>query len=499
MSSFGLSYLFATETPTEPPAAASVLLPGMETLSVKPAAPTGCSMHANKSTLIAFYVASTRHLDLIMASVAPIVKLANKNNNKVTYVVLGIANNAEAVAAVLETVPRDQRVLLLGASELRYHVGNETLLREGVLMEFVPDSAGSQDGTWLLPSSGDACLSLVPRGTMTLLEWKDVINALDKTGLVLEAPATPHLPFKQLGVASGITATTQRSIPTMQQTREWIVSDAHCWPEPQSYWSEVTSNGTPAWAVSTSCSKMVSALSAPPVKLDRQLTHADLQYDVSLTLASLLSQTPHKFESLKGVIGPIILAGRDDNEPMRVIEWQTASKDTLVMLLPETYMQIAFADYNNGSDAGTSVPQWLSSFLCLENKNIIPLKVNGCAAEAEDIVAQMGPRLWRLPSQNESVIDTEAVMQALHRVETVQENLVYTTQQDARLTQQVEYGKRVSNTTTGTHSVFFTTTPSNDHLTGLRVRWVFAADRPTMPTLDTSTDQLEYEHTVRSK
>lgn len=493
-----MSYLFATEPPTETPAAASMLLPGMETLSMKSAAPTGCSMHAGKSTLIAFYVASKRHLDLIMASVAPIVKLAKKNNNKVTYAVLGVADDAEAVAAVLETVPRDQRVLLLGASELKY-VKNETLLKEGVLMQFVPDSAGSQDGTWLLPSSGDACLSLVPQGNMTLLEWKDAINALDKTGLVLEASAASRLPFEQLGVVSGITATTQKSIPTMQQTREWIVSDAHCWPDTQSHWSEVTSNGTPAWAVSTSCSKMVSALSVPPVKLDRQLTHADLQYDVSLTLASLLSQTSHTFESLKGVIGPVVLAGRDENEPMRVIEWQTASDHALVMLLPETYMQIAFADYNNGSDAGTAVPQWLSSFLCLENKNVIPLKVNGCAAEAEDIVAQMGPRLFSLPSQNESVIDTEAVMQALHRAETVRENLVYTTQQDARLTQQVEYGKRVSNTTTGTHSVFFTNTPSNDHLTGLRVRWVFAADRPTMPTLDTSTDQLEYEHTVRSK
>ena len=157
------------------------------------------------------------------------------------------------------------------------------------------------------------------------------------------------------------------------------------------------------------------------------------------------------------------------------------------MLLPESYVQLAFPDYD-GPEFGTT--QWLSGFLCLSNDASIPLVVEGCQAEADEVASQMGTRLWRLPA---SSAVTEYALKAMQRVEMVHTTMVYRTQQQAAQAAE-KAGTRLRSST---HTIFHTNTSSKDHLSGLRVRWVFAADRPTMPTLDADNRdggaQLEYE------
>jgi len=453
-------------------------------------------MHMKKTMVIAFHVLSGEHLDLVLQHTDNIVAIATANHNHVIYAVLGVADDANAVAHILETLPEDRRVLLAGASELKHATDEDAswkaYLAEAALLEFVPYARGSADGTWLLPSSGDACLDLVPRGSKSLQEWKDAINAHPRERLAL---ATKEgLPFAKLGAESGMTATTNAGVSTIQRTIEWVVSDPRdvfCWPDTASVWSSVTSTGiAPAWAITTRCSKTISALTIPTLRLDRQLTISDLQYDVSLTLASLISQTQSKFETLKGVIGPVVLAGRNDDEPMRCIEWVDPLKPTehVLMLLPESYVRLTFPDYN-GPEFGSV--QWLSSFLCLNNSHAIPLQVKGCQAEADEVVSQMGTRLWRLPLADSN---SSTVMPTLQRADVARSTMYYKTQQDAaRSTEKA--GLRFWSST---HTLFYTNTSSKDHLTGLRVRWVFAADRPQMPTLDADNRsggaQLEYEH-----
>lgn len=474
---------------------ASVLIPKLEALAVAPAQ-TGCSMHAKKTTLIAFHVASAAHLDLILAQTETLSVSAAQSHNHVIYAVLGVVDDADAVAAVMQSLPPDRRVLLAGASELK-HTSDDNpqwkqYLAEAVLVEFVPDARGSSTGAWILPSSGDACLETVPRGSMSLQEWKTAINRQDRRTLRLDAVGS-RLPFAAFDNASGILASTDLYASTMQRTIEWVVSDSRdvfCWPQTSAVWSSVSTSAVmPSWAISTSCMKMIAILTQPEIRLDRQLTISDLQYDVSLTLASMLTQSKGKFDLLKGVLGPIVIAGRNNDEPMRCIEWRdtTDSVEHTLMLLPESYMRTVFPDYD-GPEFTTN--QWLSGFLCLSNAHILPLKVKGCQAEADEVIDSLGPRLWRMTGDG---TDVELLVQALQRSDAVAASMAYRTQQDASKSVD-KTGARVRSST---HTIFQTTTSSKDHLSGLRVRWVFAADRSTMPTLDADNRdggcQLEYE------
>lgn len=491
-----LSYLLSSDpVPNEvsPTSGVDVLIPGLDALTFGPT-PTGCSLHAKKATLVAFYAASSEHVKLLWAHMTSVRTLAEQNHNYCVYGVLGAADS-EAAAAVLDTIPANNRVILAGESELKHRASDDAAwvayLAEAVLVEFVPMSAGSDTGTWLLPSSGDACLGKVPRGAMSLQEWKDAINSQPRDKVDL-TEASSDLPFARLASESGIVASGDRRVPIMQRTIEWVVSDPRdvfCWPDTRSIWSSVSTGSMPSWAITSGCARTIAALTQPPMKLDRQLTVADTLYDVSLTLASLLSKSSCKFDTLRGVIGPLVLAGRDYSEPMRVVEWSDYNQnESVLMLLPETYMQLVFPDYNGPT---FDTVQWLSGFVCVSNSNVIELNADGrCHAEADEMVEALGPRLWRLPPVTK---DWDMAVQAIKLSDVTHETMRYHTQQEAAKSVETS-GKRIHSST---HTIFRTTTSSKDHLTGLRVRWVFAADRPTMPTLDADNRdggaQLEYE------
>ena len=82
---------------------------------------------------------------------------------------------------------------------------------------------------------------------------------------------------------------------------------------------------------------------------------------------------------------------------------------------------------------------------------------------------QMEPWLWRLAPNG---ADVAHAMPTLMRADILRQTMSYRTQKDA------------ARHTDETGTIVYTTTSSHDHLTGLPVRWVFAADRPSMPTLD---------------
>ena len=452
-------------------------------------------MHMKKTTLIAMYAESREQLSVVFAHVQSVASLARKNNNHIIYAILGVSDDVDTVEAVLESVPAANRRLLAGASELKHTSDDNATwkqyLDEATLLAFVPDSLDSDTGTWLLPSSGDACLGIVPRGSMSVRDWAAAINSQPREGLGLPATGS-DTPFARLGAESGMVATAAMRVSTMQRTIKWVVSDPRdvfCWPHTQAAWSALSISNSVSWAVTSSCAKTIAGLNVPEVKLDKQLTIEELQYDVSLTLASLITQTKMTLPNIRGVIGPLVIAGRGDEEPMRAIEWtdNVAANERVLMLLPESYVQLAFPDYD-GPHFG--IAQWVNGFLYLENTNALVLRVEGCQEEAEDVAAQMGTRLWRLP---QNTPDHSFALTAMERFKTVTEVMVYHTQYDASKTTN-RTGTRVPSSR---HSIFYTNTPSSDHLTGLRVRWVFASDRPNMPTLDSDNrdggEQLEYE------
>ena len=79
--------------------------------------------------------------------------------------------------------------------------------------------------------------------------------------------------------------------------------------------------------------------------------------------------------------------------------------------------------------------------------------------------------------------DSEFALQAIQRAEAARSTMTYRTQQDAARFEEKTRARLQS----ATHTIFHTTTSSQDHLIGIKVRWVLAADRPTMPTLDADT------------
>lgn len=460
---------------------------GMDALSIHTTA-TGCGLHAGKTTLIAFYVSSAAHLKLILAKTQYLVKLAEKNNNKLIYTVIGVANDSYAIEAVLDLIPEEDRILLAGTDELK-HAKRPTdawkrYLEQADLVEFVPDAFGSSVGTWLLPSSGDACLYSVDRGNMSIHEWKRAINTQSRDDLTLPDSTTLLTPFSKLGAESGVVATSDRRTFGMERAIRWIKtlqrdgSFKYCWPDTKAVWSTLSTSGMPAWSVSSTCGKMVAALTKPALTLDRQVSISDLQHDVALTLASLISKTQSKFDQLRGIVGPVVIYGNDNDEPMRIIEWNDTSKPTsvhILMLIPESYMRLIFSDYDG---PGVQSTHWLSGFVCVHNSNILPIQVNGCHAEADDTIHALGTRLWTLsdlPLEN-----SPELQHALTNASTVDTNLVYQTQQSAA-SHANPYGQKYHS---ANYTSFYTYTATDDPLSGLRVRCTFAASKSEMPTLD---------------
>ena len=527
--------------PTMPTALGRAVLRASTSLSALTinTASTGCAAHSQMATVIAI---GPKHIRLSLARIKPLIDVARSNHNYVTTVILGVYDEAEAEAALAAPTPR---LLLAGANELealRHRSASgpvRAYLREAVLMGLVQGSGrgygpDGENGVWCLPAApvplSDTPPALESRGDKTMPQWHIAINTqwrewyarYDKPGTVLDdqdyALCSAYTSFTKTPLRPPVSRLPSRSAAlvasvdgpefgTVDHTILWREGRKpnELWPESHESWAGTPSasvTSSPYWAVATWCHNTQSALRMPQPTFDRQLTLDDLEYDVWTTLATLALHKRRSGDAsptgivqrLKGVLGPVVLAGRANDEPMRVSWWTDEAEWAAgaTVLIPEAYVHAILADYNVKRAAGNTRPLLCSQgFLCLSNADEIPVEFTGVAAsELDGERAAFGPRLWLSHSGG-----IQGVLAELHDSPPPSNGLaVYRTQADADSTAShglLNPGVRVG--TSRTHSVFYTSTTSDDQLSGLRVRWA----RGHRYTLDVDTvergAQIPYE------
>jgi len=233
----------------------------------------------------------------------------------------------------------------------------------------------------------------------------------------------------------------------------------------------------------------------PQPEPDRQVDHDDIQYAVNTTLASLTLYTAPggvqpfrtRFDDLRGVIGPVVAAGRDGDEPLRVTWWTLSNRTGgVLMLLPDVFVRTALIDYSITARPGQGHAMLAAQgFLVLADADAVPLHfTNVSPTEQHDSERYYGNRLW-IPNgatareaagtaaRFAGVIDAAVTLASFH------------TQLEAEAeikSGQLKPGQRVKGPSG--LSIFYTSTTSEDHLCGLRVRWVLAPGGSDMPTID---------------
>jgi hypothetical protein len=228
--------------------------------------------------------------------------------------------------------------------------------------------------------------------------------------------------------------------------------------------------------------------------LDRSLQETDYQYDVSLTLSSLLTHEINgvkPFESIfaemRGLVGPRVRGGRDGTEWLRAIYWTHASmQGGALMLLPEAYIKMMLANYDQDLKRPGDNPPTLCSqgFMVLPSDEVIPIKVPGRTLDEQEYVANsMGPRIWTLCKRGVRScyqMDThhEAALESMKNKLPVWTSLLKDSLGDVAL--ELHPGDRVPSGPERT--ILYTSTSSLDGLAGLCVRWTLADSN--LPTLD---------------
>lgn len=267
------------------------------------------------------------------------------------------------------------------------------------------------------------------------------------------------------------------------------------------------------WAVQTWCygtSKVMNAHTLP--MLDKTPSIAELQYDVSCTLSSLVQYADRaqgaleppshpwaNFGSMKGVLGPCVVGGREGQEVLRVIWWTSESAPSVTLLLPEAYVRHVLSDYYQDRLGLVSLGlRAVSGFLALSDEDEIPVRFPDLSeAEQSYAVQAFGSRIWRTghgsASSRGSCAGALADMQSAPA--SWRSLLSYAVDgADSASSDALRPGQRV-HTSSGS-TIFYVHTTSADALMGLNVRWVFAPKEGTdvardMPTLDVANDAFE--------
>ena len=266
-------------------------------------APTGCGARAKMVTVVAV---GPNHVGAALKRAAPTIEQAQKANNEVVTVVLGVADELEAQEALHIT---GRRVLLAGAHELAHlRRGREATgpmrayLREAVLLECLAGSGSGVDldgdgGVWVLPACGVPLVNpphaLEERDfALGMVGWKDALNKQWREWYGRFSHAQPELlgasdtelltvyanfptrtsPPPRLGLPPGATVCVGLDpappFGVVDHTIRWRVSKAsggekHAWPEPTMCWT--STGGGPAsvyWTVTTWCGSTRAALRA---------------------------------------------------------------------------------------------------------------------------------------------------------------------------------------------------------------------------------------------
>ena len=237
--------------------------------------------------------------------------------------------------------------------------------------------------------------------------------------------------------------------------------------------------------------------------LDTERTFTSWEDDVKQTLLSLVvHRLPNGTQpymttvtQMRGVLGPVLLAGRNDRERMRVVHWTADEQPRVTMLLPDNYVRIVLEDYN--IHARTSHGRALlatQGFYALHRADEVPLVFEYLTeAELDSERCKHGPRLW-IHSKARVV----PMMAELPQVPT-RDAVVYRTQLEADRkslgrgidggVEALPPGKRV--VADATTQFFFVSTSSEDPFCGLRVCWAGNEGSPVL-SVDTRA-QSPYE------
>lgn len=498
-----MSTTAATNTTTTTTTNTSLVSSLFSKLSSFSVSDVGCGLNAQMATVIAVGPSNVAAGLRASKSMADIGKV---NNNVVTTVIVGVETDADALAALSAPTPR---IFLAGAHELK-RLADASLkgpmrayLKEAVLLAIVPGSRRGVDhnghgGIFLIPSAPipmHAEAPIVARGNLGLTQWIQNLNAqwqefflrLESSNVLLDgdkqlleayttfAPVPGATPVANLANGS-VAFVGQLDGPPMHLYDHTIV-----WREKFPMANSrlaVLAVGARGYATASWCTNTKAAMRNLPVVVNSMRSFTKINADVLRTLSSLIEHRPKPpvatLEGLKGVLGPVVLAGRDGREPMRVSAWRESS-DTpwIVILLPNSYITHVLSDYAVlGRESHGTPLLSVASTLVLNASDEMPISF-----EDDDERARFGPRVWVLRSEPSNVPDGPAPMPPT----------IFKTQQDAQ--REVDaVDQRV--VVTDDRVVFFTTTISDDAFSGLRVRWTGGAT----PVLDMDDEaQRVYE------
>tara|TARA_B100001173_G_scaffold189009_1_gene163013 strand:+ start:8008 stop:10218 length:2211 start_codon:yes stop_codon:yes gene_type:complete len=177
-------------------------------------------------------------------------------------------------------------------------------------------------------------------------------------------------------------------------------------------WTNINTDAfTPStyWSVATWCGGTKRALSAPWPDVDLTEPLSEHLYQVSVTLAALLS-TPvggskktvaaYGWEGINGVLGPIVVPQTEHKQPMRLVSLTHDSIDeAFVALLPEAFVRYSCSDYaHHYEELGSGSPALASEgFLALPDEAHVEIVTHGrTEPENATLRERMGQRLWAL-------------------------------------------------------------------------------------------------------
>lgn len=303
-------------------------------------------------------------------------------------------------------------------------------------------------------------------------------------------PMPSELGPRAVGIfcASRVDAAAAPPVALTERMTKWTNDD---YPIQMSRWVRLA-RGQVSWGIVSHCPSTALAVAPYPDLLERSVPFNQLQFDVSVALASLLEfkdhmaldpmkRTPFKnaVHNLKGVLGPCVRMGVD-GQTHRVCWWNARGVGGgVVMLLPELYVRLAFPDYLTSPEHHGEGPCAVScGFLALSVKDVVPLQVQGLHVD------EVEPRVfWMRDSQHWSDATTGDALDAMKAAHDARGHLMrLVTQEQASLPIGLEPGQELGDSSL--YKLYYYSSANNDGLAGMRVRVTFANGNRAAPTLD---------------
>tara|TARA_B100001109_G_scaffold136248_1_gene110825 strand:- start:11649 stop:14012 length:2364 start_codon:yes stop_codon:yes gene_type:complete len=257
-------------------------------------------------------------------------------------------------------------------------------------------------------------------------------------------------------------------------------------------WANVnTDSFTPStfFAIATWCSGTKSTIDTPAPRLPREKNAHRLLYDVSVTLATMLSVRvgeklvrDHGIAELDGLVGPLVPKQRDTKQPMRLVSFTHADiEHAFVVLLPEKFVRVALERKNFNFKRVEFGPMLaVEGFVALQDEAAVALELSDeyTPQEQEDLRSQLGTRVWSLPKKRSATTVTSFSASDYRALDAMQKS-------DGPASAIVVPG----------FTVLHTRTTDRDALSGLHVSIANVPDL-ARATLDTDTSNLHAMFTV---